>query len=261
MSLSGADAAHLALHNVDLSECRFFGTIHLDQLRLEGQCPLLPAATGWRRTRRGTLAEEHHWRASQHQRGWTAPPPEAEVRAPAALATVYRQLRKSFEDGKNEPDSADFYYGEMTMRRLDRSRPVAERALIAVYWAISGYELRASRALGWLLGAMAATILVMMLWGLPTSDPKPATTGRLTGQDIALTTDTPDPVNPTGPLASRLTPQRWEKSLRIVVNSVVFRSSGQDLTTIGTYTEMASRLAEPSLLALAVLAIRGRVKR
>ncbi|MFE9024588.1 hypothetical protein ACFYNL_39420 [Streptomyces sp. NPDC007808] len=47
VSLSGADAAHLALHNVDLAECRFFGTIRLDQLRLEGQCPLIPAATGW----------------------------------------------------------------------------------------------------------------------------------------------------------------------------------------------------------------------
>jgi hypothetical protein len=46
-----------------------------------------------------------------------------------------------------------------------------------------------------------------------------------------------------------------------VVNSVVFRSSGQDLTTAGTYTEMASRFAEPVLLALAPLAIRNRVRR
>ncbi|MFD0448956.1 hypothetical protein [Streptomyces rhizosphaericus] len=46
-----------------------------------------------------------------------------------------------------------------------------------------------------------------------------------------------------------------------MVNSVVFRSSGQDLTTTGTYTEMASRPTEPVLLGLAALAIRGRVKR
>ncbi|GAA0990895.1 hypothetical protein GCM10009576_067160 [Streptomyces rhizosphaericus] len=51
------------------------------------------------------------------------------------------------------------------------------------------------------------------------------------------------------------------QSLRVVVNSVVFRSSGQDLTTTGTYTEMASRPTEPVLLGLAALAIRGRVKR
>ncbi|MFF7328234.1 hypothetical protein [[Kitasatospora] papulosa] len=47
----------------------------------------------------------------------------------------------------------------------------------------------------------------------------------------------------------------------MVVNSVVFRSSGQDLTPWGTYTEMASRVTEPILLALAVLAIRSRIKR
>ena len=44
-------------------------------------------------------------------------------------------------------------------------------------------------------------------------------------------------------------------------NSVILRSSGQDLTTWGTYIEMISRLLEPALLALAVLAVRGRIKR
>ncbi|MFD9882588.1 pentapeptide repeat-containing protein [Streptomyces alboflavus] len=262
VSLSGADAAHLALHNVDLSECLFFGALHLDQLRLEGRCPLALAPAGWRWTKRSTLAEEHHWRARQGQPGWTAAPDEVEVHSPGALAPVYRQLRKSLEDGKDEPGAADFYYGEMTMRRHDDTRPPAERVLLTAYWALSGYGLRASRALAWLVTAMAATVLVMMLWGLPASDPKPAATGRLTGgQDISLTTDTPDPANPTGPITQRLTSQRWEKSARVVVNSVVFRSSGQDLTTTGTYTEMTSRLLEPTLLALAVLAVRSRIKR
>ncbi|MGW6404220.1 pentapeptide repeat-containing protein [Streptomyces sp. NPDC055134] len=260
-SLSGTDAAHVVLHSVDLSGCRFSGSVHLDQLRLEGECPLAPASAGWRSTERRTLAEEHHWRAANGHAGWTAAPSGAAVVGPAVLAPVYRALRKSFEDGKNEPDAADFYYGEMEMRRHDDTRPRGERALLAAYWALSGYGLRASRALGCLLGAMAATVLVMMLWGLPIQAPAPSTTGRLTGQDITLTTEKPDPANPRGPLASRLTSDRWEKSLRIVVNSVVFRSSGQDLTITGTYTEMASRFTEPVLLGLAVLAIRGRVKR
>ncbi|MDQ0945934.1 pentapeptide repeat-containing protein [Streptomyces sp. V1I1] len=268
-SLRGADAAHLVLHNIALTSCLLSGTLHLDQLRLEGECSLPIPPTGLRRrgllpvrwTARRTLSEEHHWRASQGWKGWTPPPVRGEVVGPAGLAPVYRQLRKSFEDSKNEPDAADFYYGEMEMRRHDRQHPSAERALLALYWAVSGYGLRASRALGWLLGAMAVTVLVMMLWGLPKDDPRLATTGRLAGQDILLTTDKPEPVNPSGPLRPRLTSERWEKSLRIVVNSVVFRSSGHDLTTTGTYTEMASRLAEPVLLALAALAIRGRVKR
>ncbi|MEW2041842.1 hypothetical protein AB0885_33150, partial [Streptomyces sp. NPDC005534] len=50
-------------------------------------------------------------------------------------------------------------------------------------------------------------------------------------------------------------------SLRVVINSVVFRSSSQDLTVVGTYAEMLSRIVEPALLGLAVLAARNRVKR
>ncbi|MFF7415419.1 hypothetical protein [Streptomyces lydicus] len=110
---------------------------------------------------------------------------------------------------------------------------------------------------------MIVTLAVMMLWGLPTHAPKAETTGRqvAAGQTLALTTDAPDPVNPTGPWGKRVTTERFEKALRVVINSVIFRSSGQDLTTAGTYTEMTSRLAEPVLLGLAVLAMRSRVKR
>lgn len=268
-SLSGVDAAHLALTDVDLSACRFAGTFHLDRLRLEGRCTFRAAPAGLHRhggiparwTQRRTLAEEHHWRAATGSTAWTPAPSGTPHQQPAALAPVYRQLRKSFEDAKNEPDAADFYYGEMEMRRHDGERPPSERALLTLYWAVSGYGLRAARALAWLLVAMAATVLIMMLWGIPEGAPQAVTTGRLTGQNISLVTETPTPVNPSGSLGSRLTSQRWEKSLRIVVNSVVFRSSGQKLTATGTYTEMASRLTEPALLGLAVLAVRGRIKR
>jgi hypothetical protein len=274
MSVRGVDAAHLVLHDIDLSVCRFAGAIHLDQLRVDGWCTFnsTPVGTSWYRllpgrwTLRRTLLEEHHWRVRgdlrpTQTRGWSAPPEDVPALQPAALATLYRQLRKSLEDGKNEPDAADFYYGEMDMRRHDTTRPPAERALLTAYWAISGYGLRATRALAWLLAAMTVTMLALMLWGLPTDDPKPQTTGRQTGPNITLTTDTPSARNPTGSWGERLTTERFEKSLRVVINSVVFRSSGQDLTTTGTYTEMASRITEPALIGLAVLAIRSRVKR
>ncbi|MFC9483628.1 pentapeptide repeat-containing protein [Streptomyces griseus] len=270
-SLRGVDAAHLVLTDVDLTDCLFAGTVHLDQLRLDGLYAFATTPTGlrWRGlvpvrwTPRRTLAEEHHWRATCPTRagGWI-PAPDGEVPLqPAALAPVYRQLRKAFEDGKHEPGAADFYYGEMEMRRHAHDIPRSERALLTTYWALSGYGLRASRSLGWLMGGMAATVLVMMLWGLPKDDPKLRSTGTLTGRSLTLTTDRPEPVNPDGPYHERLSTKRFEKSLRVVINSVVFRSSGQDLTTVGTYTEMASRLAEPALLGLAVLAVRGRVKR
>ncbi|GAA2462854.1 pentapeptide repeat-containing protein [Streptomyces macrosporus] len=274
-TVGGVDAAHLALHDIDLSGCRFAGAVHLDQLRVDGWCTFATTPAGWSRrfpwrwSRRTTLAEEHHWRVrtARHPalaRGWTPPPEDAPALRPTAVAALYRQLRKSLEDGKNEPGAAHFYFGECEMRRRDTDgTPWSERALLTAYWALSGYGLRASRALGWLGVAMTVTLAVMVLWGLPAKDPRPTVTGRqvAVGQDVAWTTDTPDPVNPTGPWSERVTGERVEKALRVVINSVVFRSSGQDLTTAGTYTEMASRLAEPVLLGLAVLAVRSRVKR
>lgn len=49
--------------------------------------------------------------------------------------------------------------------------------------------------------------------------------------------------------------------MNVTINSVVFRPSGQDLPTTGAYVEMTSRLTEPVLLGLFVLAVRNRVKR
>ncbi|MFF3751717.1 pentapeptide repeat-containing protein [Streptomyces sp. NPDC002018] len=80
-SLRGVDAAHLVLADVDLSGCLLTGTVHLDQLRLEGACSFdnVPPGTYWRHwrpvrfTQRRTLAEEHHWRARQRSRAGTWP--------------------------------------------------------------------------------------------------------------------------------------------------------------------------------------------
>ncbi|MCX5355756.1 hypothetical protein [Streptomyces mirabilis] len=43
-----------------------------------------------------------------------------------------------------------------------------------------------------------------------------------------------------------------------MINSLTFRSSGQDLTTAGTDVQMTSRLAEPVLVGIAALAVGSR---
>ncbi|MFF0430332.1 pentapeptide repeat-containing protein [Streptomyces sp. NPDC004520] len=280
VSVQGVDAAHLVLTDTYLSDCLFSGAFHLDQLRLEGRITLASTPTGWHRkgiapvrwTRRRTLAEEHHWRAqtagqppaTAGPRRWrTGPhhPDPAQTPDPDDVAALYRQLRKAFEDGKNEPGAADFYYGECEMRRHDRTgTPKAERRLLWAYWLLSGYGLRAGRALGWLTAAMLATIVLLMAFGLPMSSPKQEATGTVPagGGTVTFVIDKQDPKNPTG---DRFTSNRFDKALNVTLNSVVFRSSGQDLTTTGTYIEMTSRILEPALLALAVLAVRGRIKR
>ncbi|WP_238431382.1 hypothetical protein [Streptomyces cavernae] len=94
------------------------------------------------------------------------------------------------------------------------------------------------------------------------SSPKQVATGTVpaSGGRVTLTVDKQDP-QLTLPVGDRFTAKRFDKAVQVVLNSVVFRSSGQDLTTWGTYTEMVSRFAEPVLLALAVLAMRSRIKR
>lgn len=261
VSLRGVDAAHLVLADVDLSGCVFTGTVHLDQLRLEGNCSF--GGVPPRRSSRRTLAEERHWRARRPRaaRGWGGTAVGSSSVGPAQLAPVYRALRKAFEDGKNEPGAADFYYGEMEMRRHDRvGSSRAERGLLHGYWLLSGYGLRASRALGWLAVAMLTTVLLLMGAGLPQDSPQQVASGTVPagGGRVTFEIDKADPRNPT---ADRFTTERFEKALSVTLNSVVFRSSGQDLTTAGTYTEMASRVAEPVLLGLAVLAVRNRVRR
>ncbi|MGV9920403.1 pentapeptide repeat-containing protein [Streptomyces cellulosae] len=267
-SLRGVDAAHLVLADLDLSKCLFAGTVHLDQIRLEGACTFntTPPGVHWQRwrpvrfTARRVLAEEHHWRASQPGavQGWV--PGSGRAAGPLQLAPVYRALRKTFEDGKHEPGAADFYYGEMEMRRHSEGIPRGERWLLNAYWALSGYGLRASRALGWLGAAMLLTIILMMAFGIAQDDPKQTATGTVPagGGKVIFEIDKDDPQNPTG---DRFTGERFEKALNVTLNSVVFRSSGQDLTTAGIYIEMASRVSEPVLLGLGVLAIRNRVKR
>lgn len=207
----------------------------------------------------GRPAPGHAFSLRQWRPGPHHPDPDL-TPDPEDITAVYRQLRKAFEDGKNEPGAADFYYGECEMRRHSGSTPKGERHLLRWYWLLSGYGLRASRAFSWLLTAMSLTVLLLMSFGLPTHDPDPATTGTLHGSRISLSTNTPDPALQGG-WSQRMTWARTEKAFRVAVNSVVFRSSGQNLTTAGTYIEMTSRLFGPTLLALGALAIRGRIKR
>ncbi|WP_225842954.1 pentapeptide repeat-containing protein [Streptomyces albus] len=266
LSLRGVDASMLLLSDVDLRRCLFAGTHHLDQLRLEGRWDLGQAPSGvrWHRgrpywcTKRQVIEEERQWRAirrrpaSRHDWGDAPPSPET-VPGLATLTTTYRQLRKAREDAKDEPGAADFYYGEMEMRRYSRGRRHAERWLLTVYWAVSGYGLRASRALAWLAATMLVTAVALTAFGLPDTPARPyPADSRLTGSR---------PPTLESPLTERFTAERAGKAVDVVLNSVVFRSGGTQLTRAGGWIEKAARLTEPALLGLAVLAVRARLKR
>ena len=212
LSLRRANAAGLGLSNVSVADCRFAGAHNLDMLRLEADTvfALSPARLGWER--RQVIAEERGWRAGRHKRwpvpwwpDWLGDPPG--LVNPSSIASLYRSLRKGREDSKDEPGAADFYYGETEMRRharrhgagsiTDIPRGQAERGVLTAYWLVSGYGLRAWRALGWLAAVTLAFAIAFHLVGFA-QPPQPATywtsllytfraTVSLTGDHVTLT--------------------------------------------------------------------------
>jgi hypothetical protein len=199
-SLADSDVSNLVLADTDLRECGFLGTHRLEQLRIDGRTSFAEPE-GWWRAKRRMLADER----TEH---------------PARVAVLYRSLRKSFEDSKNEAGAGDFYYGEMEARRKSDESLVAERAILTVYWVLSGYGQRAWRALAALLVVIAAVTTVLVV----------------AGQDFGL-------------------------AARVALGTALSKDPQVELTATGEWVVLVARFLGPVLLALAVLAVRARVKR
>jgi uncharacterized protein YjbI with pentapeptide repeats len=267
LSVRGVDVATVTLSELNLAACLFQGAHHLDQLRIEGALPFASTPTGWkfgrvggqgvpvwRWTRRQTLAEEHQWRAGRrlpatlsgrpHPQlvGWSGPEVQAphwladrsrrrvEPFRPGRVAVLYRALRKAQEDSKDEPGAADFYYGEMEMRRLASATPWGERVILTLYWLVSGYGLRGLRALAWLVAVVVGLAGLLQAIGFNGGDPG------------------------------------FRDAVIYAAQSTISIASGNTALTehvswSGEVLRIVLRLAGPVLLGLALLAVRNRVKR
>jgi hypothetical protein len=276
VSLRGTDVSNLTLSGVDLRACRFSGAHNLDQLHLEAtiDLPDRPARVRagwavppvWHWTRRRTLAEEHRWRRAQGKHsGWypracrlLGLAKQERSLQPADIALLYRALRKGREDSKDEPGAADFYYGEMEMRRHDRTAPKAERAVLWLYWLVAGYALRATRALACLFVLIAvAAVLLAAVGFAPAPAPLTATiAGAPPSLNVRLVAS-PAP----SMTAERPFPDRLGAALLVALEGAVFRTSDQALSYEGKVIHTALRFLGPVLLGLGLLSIRGRVKR
>ncbi len=229
-----------------------------------------PSRRWWWRTERQVLAEERAWRVAIGSPGWIPPlplpdadralewPDDKSLRRKAIqeearrVAGTYRWLRKAFEDTKNEPGAADFYYGEMEMRRRG-ARSWVERRLLEMYWLTSGYALRAWRAVASLVVLIAFATLLFATVGLA-----PANETRFV------------PVPGAAPQVYRqvsvpTAPPGWSAAATLAVESTTSflrpTQLGFPLTGVGEVTHIALRLLGPLLLGLAALSLRGRVKR
>jgi hypothetical protein len=301
LSLRRADVAGLTVSNADLRACRFLGAHNLDRLRIEGEDSFAatpgsgfsyfdwsvmrgPNLVPANRAARLTIAEEQHWRAAK---GWKpgreswygsdcAPPGwlrDVEVPTPTQVAGLYRALRKGREDSKDEPGAADFYYGEMEMRRQahrQRARQSmpnekdwgvaiaaqTEHAILWLYWLTSGYGLRAWRALASFLVLLVVAAGLFAYGGgfasttTDTAAPPTATTLPTTTSPPSTTTTTAADTSFGGALVY---------SARTVIG--LNREPQPRLTRFGDVVQILLRILGPVLLGLAVLSVRGRVKR
>ncbi|MEI8412087.1 MULTISPECIES: pentapeptide repeat-containing protein [unclassified Kribbella] len=260
ISLNLVDAGFLSLSGVNLSACLFRGARNLDGLRIEGSRTFgrTPRGVRWVRawppvrwwTRRRVVADEVVWRAAfepvdekratraSDEARWQAPAllkllshrsfdfvSNTVAPDPASIAEIYRSLRKADEKAGNEPAAADFYYGEMEMRRAAEC-PRSERVLLFLYWLVAGYGLRASRALTALLVTVLVFALGLYAWGF--TEPTTLTTSVLYSAYSTVS---------------------------------LLRAPERDLTTAGQFMDIALRLLGPLFFGLILLALRGRVKR
>jgi len=277
LTVQGTDLANLVLCNADLRPCNFAGSYNIDKLRLDGAetfggTPGLPL---W--TRRRVLTDERMWRRQYsgaiRSRGWfpaqylpqdheepqRANEPrrgravEARSRA-RQVAQLYRALRKSKEDSKDEPGAADFYYGEMEMRRLGTRSPI-ERALLTAYWLVAGYGLRASRALAAFVIALVLGAIVFNESGFDRSPQLAIGIVRVlptTGEVVYGRVQQPGARLGFGAAV--------EYSIRSST-SLLQPTQPRPMTYAGKGAEAVLRLLGPLLLGLTILSLRNRVKR
>jgi hypothetical protein len=270
-SLARGNLSELELIDVTLQECEFDAAAGLDKLRLDtGSFNWTPH--WWRYgplTRRRYIEEERRWRLVHgHRRGSDSDGTQQLSCLPATtIAGIYREMRKGLEDSKNEPGAADFYYGEMEMRRLAARKPVSvgarggwsgwvERALLYGYWAVSGYGLRASRAIGLLAVVIFGSAALYTHPQFAVTTPPPA---QIQAIDPKIGTVTYSPQVPETHLSFTTA---LEYSARESISLLQPRSPSSISTHgPGTLLDFTLRLVGPVLLAFAVLALRARTKR
>lgn len=207
MSIRQANVGQLTIGSMDLRSCRFKGAHNLNGLRIDNDCSFAHVPSGGWRTSRELIAEErlwrcraakpsgkrihawHRWLADSRRADWSRISYQriegdlSDV-TPRAVEvwSIYRSLRKGREDNGDSPGAADFYYGEMEMRKAHAREEVllhfsqhelgasiaasVEYGILFLYWLLSGYSLRAWRAIAALVILTLSSSLVILYFGL-----------------------------------------------------------------------------------------------
>lgn len=212
-SLRGTDLSSLTVDGLSLKYAAITESFNIDALRVRSVASFdrAPRAFG---VGRRILVEERIWRsASRLHFRWKANRKLPRLSDPndlERLADAYRALRKGLEVGLDSPGAADFYYGEMEARRHSRKRGLSERALLAVYWAVSGYGLRAGRALVALLVVLLVSSAAFMTGGFADPVSPYGAPNQMPGQSNPSSPSAPAVISVSAPGGKSLSPaQIW----------------------------------------------------
>lgn len=259
VSIRHADIGPMVVSGLDVKALRFAGADGIDSLHIESGARFQHSPRG-RRTYREVLAEEHRLRArNSPEVGWfpsscavTLDGFEDGSPGEVELARIYRGLRKAREDARDAPGAADFYYGEMEMRRLSAYDSIRKASgvgssllhlgnivLLELYRRIGGYGVRPGRPFVVLLALILAAALYVDLADL-----------------IELTHQLPN-----GKLAVEA--PNFETSMVFVLRSALLlpTAAATVLSAPANWIQIAARLLGPLLLGLFVFGLRARIHR
>jgi uncharacterized protein YjbI with pentapeptide repeats len=257
VSARGTDLGTAVVSGLDVKALCLQGAVGIDQLQLESRVTFQPVPSG-RRAHREAIAEEHRMRHRERPNDGWYPEQCRSARdgddpvPPAEIARLYRSLRKAREDSRDSPGAADFYYGEMEMRRMYARKQLSgasgfpERALqggnallLELYRMLGGYGVRPSRPLVMFIVLVTAGTLIIDLGGLVHSS------------SIVSAKTTPGSAVGLG------------GSLVFVLRSALLlpTSSAVVLGTGAEWVQIAARVLGPLSIGLFGFGVRARVQR
>jgi hypothetical protein len=228
-TMQGADAGNITFAHVDMRTCVLSSAHNLSTVRLEGTVEFLRSP--WPTTRRRCIADEFAWRATTNRvrsRRWKRTDIPRVILRTSEIAAVYRSLRHAYETRSDQPGAADFYYGEMEMRRNTVDAGIAERIIVSVYWLISRYALRAWRVCTSIALVLVSGGYAMARWGF------------------------------ASPMSFR---SGFMQFMRSAVPGLRPTYHDGMIAPVGWVLQIASIVLLPLLLALLLLALRNRVRR
>ena len=159
---------------------------------------------------------------------------------------IYRQLKRNFEEKRDYAKAGDFHFGEMEMKRLQKSKFKQYFSLIAFYKYFSGYGQKWVMALFWFLGFVALFSFLNLNWLQPIQENKSTVNSEAesNSEQIDKPVAISDAIIYTINTMTLRKDTRFEITCSNVLLFVIFQS-----------------VVGPTMLALMLLAIRRQFRR